>query len=97
MSLLPKLEDITNHSASIEKFVVLLYHRSSKISTVSKCRKGRLFKGIPPTSDALMQHLKRPFYQASFYWGQLLVAHKELPDLCQWGRKDSESGLKFNG
>ena len=103
MSLLPKLEDITNHSASIEKFVVLLYHHSSKISTVSKCRKdlfarkGRLFKGIPPTSDALMQHLKRPFYQASFYWGQLLVAHKELPDLCQWGRKDSESGLKFNG
>ena len=57
-------------------------------------RKGRLFKGILPTSDALMQHLKRPFYQASFSWGQLLVAHKELPDLCQWGRKDSESNIE---
>ena len=68
MSLLPKLEDITNHSGSIEKFVVLLYDRSSTVSTVNECRKD-LFarKGQPlaPTSDALMQHLKRALYQAS--------------------------------
>ena len=39
MSLLPKLEDITNHSASIERFAVLLYDRISTISTVNECRK----------------------------------------------------------
>ena len=72
MSLLPKLEDITNHSGSIERFVVLLYDRNSTISTVNECRKdlfarrGRPLEGIQPMSDALMQHLKRALYQASY-------------------------------
>ena len=68
MSLLPKLEDKTNHSGSIERFVVLLYNRTSRISTVNECRKylfarkGQLLEGILPTSDALIQHLKRALY-----------------------------------
>ena len=74
MSLLPKLEDITNRSGSIERFVVLLYDHTSTISTVNECRKDlfarkdRPLEGIPPTSDALMQHLKRALYQASYCW-----------------------------
>ena len=74
MSLLPKLEDITSHSPSIERFVVLLYDRTSTISTVNKCRKDlftrkdRPLGGIPPSSDVLMQHLKRALYQASYSW-----------------------------
>ena len=65
LSLLPKLEDITNHLASIERFVVLLNNRTSTISTVNECkkdlfaRKGWPLEGIPPMSDAFMQHLKR--------------------------------------
>ena len=72
MSLLPKLEDITNYSAPIERFVLLLNDRTSTISTVNECRKDlfarkdRPLGGIPPMLDALMQHLKRALYQASY-------------------------------
>ena len=89
ISLLPlKLEDITNHTESIEKFAVLLYDRTCTISKVNDygkdvfARKGPLLEGITPTSDALMQHLKRALYQASYCWGQSLIANQELHDPC---------------
>ena len=100
MSLLLKLEDITNHSASIERFVVLLYDRTSTISAVNECRKDffarkvRPLQGIPPTSDAVMQHLKRVLYQASYCWAQSLLANQELPDTCLWGSKNSKNGFE---
>ena len=95
-----KLEDITNHSASIERFVVLLYKRTSTTSMVKKCRKdffarkGWPLEGIPPTSDALMQHLKRALQQASYCWAQSLVTNQDLPDPCLWGWKNSDNGFK---
>ena len=49
MSLLPKLEDITNHSASIERFVVLLYNRTSTISTANECRKDLFARNDRPS------------------------------------------------
>ena len=72
ISLLLILEDVTNHSASIGRIAVLLYDHTSTISTVNECRKdlfareGQPLEGIPPTSDALMQHLKRALYEASY-------------------------------
>ena len=87
MPLLPKLEDITNFSGSIERFVVLLYDRTSTISTINEFRKDLLVRkvqpleSIPPTSDALMEHLKRALYQESYCWAQSLVANQELPVL----------------
>ena len=100
MSLLPILEDITNHSASIERFVVLLYDHTSTISTVNECRKNLFakkdwpIKGTPPMSDALMQHLKRALYKGSCCWAQSLVANQELPDPCLWGWKSSDNSFK---
>ncbi|KAK3889504.1 hypothetical protein Pcinc_006476 [Petrolisthes cinctipes] len=36
-------------------------------------RKQRPYDGIPPTSAALIQHVKRSLYQASCIWGQAKV------------------------
>ena len=38
MPLLPKLKDINNYSASIERFVVVLYDCNNAISVVNECR-----------------------------------------------------------
>ena len=53
----------------IQRFVVLLYDRASTSMSVNECRrmlftKGRLVDAIPPTEDALIQHLKRAMLQS---------------------------------
>ena len=53
----------------IQRFVVLLYDRTSTSTTVNECRrnlftKGRLIHTIPPTEDALKQHIKRAMLQS---------------------------------
>ena len=64
-------EDINNDDfAHIERFVVLLYDRSSTCIDVNSCRrdlfstKQRDVESIPPTRDALKQHLLRAMLQA---------------------------------
>ena len=81
---------------SIERFVSLLYDRTSTETSVNKCRKvlfaskGRSLEGIPPTSDALLQHTKRAIYQAGYCWSQSLVAQQNLPNPNEWGWKSEE-------
>ena len=54
----------------IERFVALLYCRTSTAMTVNEARqelfskKSRTFDNIPPTQAALFQHTKRAAYQA---------------------------------
>ena len=53
----------------IQRFVVLIYDRTSASTTVNECRrnlftKGRLVHSIPPTEDALRQHVKRAILQS---------------------------------
>ena len=40
---------------------------------------------IPPTEDALLQHVKRATYEAGFIWGQSLENIQQLPNLSDWG------------
>ena len=62
----------------IERFVILLYDRTSKCKDVNKARK-KLFakkssvQNIPPTYAALEQHVKRSALQGGHVWGQALV------------------------
>ena len=52
----------------IEKFVILVYERTSDLSEVNEARR-RMFahksslENIPPTKAALIQHWKRSVYQ----------------------------------
>ena len=45
----------------------------------------RQLENIPPTSSALLQHVKRAVFQAGQAWGQYLVANAIVPSPSDWG------------
>ena len=75
----------------LERFVVLMYDRTSELSKVNEARqhlfsrKGRSLQNIPPTQDALQQHTKHCVYQGGFVWGQCLQKTPKLPSPEEWG------------
>ena len=74
----------------IERFTVLLYQKTSELTSVNDLRKqlfshNRKIENIPPTAKALEQHAKRATYVAGFIWGQTLKAHQVAPSPEQWG------------
>ena len=77
----------------IERFVVLLYCRTSTAMTVNEARqelfskKSRTFDNIPPTQAPLFQHTKRAAYQAGHVWGRALIAKPQIPSPQEWGWK----------
>ena len=48
-------------------------------------KRTRQIDNIPPTSAALLQHVKRAVYQAGHIWGQSSVASPILPSPSDWG------------
>lgn len=81
----------------LERYVVLLYSRTSQLTDVNEARKhlfsycNRNLENIPPSRAALLQHVKRAAYQAGYVWGQTLEANPTLPSPSEWGWKlDSE-------
>lgn len=77
--------------ALLERYVALLYDRTSSAVDVNVARKdlftrkGRSTDAIPPTKAALLQHVKRVVYQAGYCWGQALIAEQNLPCPSEWG------------
>ena len=69
--------------AELERFVVLLYSRTSSLTNVNNTLKhlfsycNRQLEHIPPTAAALLQHVKREAYQAGHVWGQALISNPE--------------------
>ena len=69
----------------VERFVVLLYNRTSDPSCVNEARKrmfafnNREIHHIPPTRAALKQHVKRSAYQAGLAWGEAFLADPLVP------------------
>ena len=82
----------------IERFVILMYSKTCTLSRVNEARKelfarsGRSIDNIPPTQGALIQHIKRAIYQASFIWAQALKASSDLPSPKDWGYRFTDSG-----
>ncbi len=78
---------------SIERFVILLYDRTSNETDVNMVRKrlfsaGRDMERIPPTKVALEEHVKRAVYQGGKCWGQCLEPMQNLPSPSEWGWQD---------
>lgn len=74
----------------LERFVILLYDRSSDSTEVNQARKSLFAKGrqidhIPPTKAALLEHAKRSTYQAGYVWGRSLEPMQNLPSPNDWG------------
>ena len=63
-----------NEMDILEKFVVIMYDRSSTATCVNNARldmfarKQRPYEAIPPTRSALLQHVKRAAYQTGCVW-----------------------------
>ena len=75
----------------IERFVILLYDRTSSLTRVNEARqelfsrKARSLDNIPPTQASLRQHVKRAVLQGGFVWGQTLLKQPTLPSPSRWG------------
>jgi hypothetical protein len=46
-----------------------------------------MIENIPPTENALKQHIKRAVYQAGYVWYQSLQKVQSLPCPSEWGWK----------
>ena len=85
--------------ATVERFVVLLYNRTSDIMNVNESRKylftqkGRSLENLPPTLEVLKQHTKRAIYQ-SYCWNRALFPQQELPDPADWPLRDIDNKKK---
>ena len=82
----------------IERFVIVMYDRTSTCTSVNEARK-KLFArkqspvAIPPTKAALEQHVKRAAYQGGYIWGQTQNAAPVLPSPLKWGWVKNAQGL----
>ena len=83
--------DVTTEMVSlVERFVVLLYKRTSPIKDVNTAKAhlfssaNRQIDNIPPTSAALEQHLRRAIMQCHV-WYQSFIPFQNLPDPSNWG------------
>ncbi|KAG1709760.1 Multiple drug resistance-associated protein-like transporter 1 [Nymphon striatum] len=81
----------------LERFVVVLYDKTSNLDSVDEarkelfCQKGRSMENIPPTQDALFQHVKRAAYQGGIWTtSEMIMQHRPLPDGWGW-TKDPDS------
>ena len=75
----------------LERFVVLMYDRSSAATSVDEARldlfarKQRPYNSIPPTRAALREHAKRAAYQAGIIWGQATISNPDTRSPAEWG------------
>ena len=80
-----------NDMEMLEAFVCIMYDRATCTFEVNDARfelfarKQRVFDAIPPTRDALLQHIKRSVYQGGHVWGQVLACRQALPSPADWG------------
>lgn len=97
----PTISTVNDYMDPLERFVVLLYDRTSSQEHVNETRKhlftqsGRSIEAIPPTREALRQHIKRAAYQAGFCWGQMMICTPDLPSPSEWGWVQSDNGWKI--
>ena len=75
----------------LERYVVLMYDRSSATFSVDEARldlfarKQRSYDMIPPTQSVLKEHAKRAAYQASHIWGQCANRQPDAKCPSEWG------------
>ena len=97
-SLIANPESIESVMKPLERFVVLIYDRTSSLQCINQVRKqlftqkGRAIEGLPPTKAALIQHTKRAAYQAGYSWAQVMIPDPKIPSPSEWDWKSKESG-----
>ena len=87
---------------TLDRFVVLMYDRSSAATGVDEARlhmfarKQRPYYSIPPTQSDLREHakLKRAAYQVGVIWGQATCANPDIGSPPDWGWIKTEAMWK---
>ena len=80
---------------AIERFVILLYSRTSPHTSVNEARMEMYFQKtqnlerVPPTADALLLHIKRAIFQTGV-WATSLEPQQNLPSPSNFGWKRSD-------
>ena len=80
---------------AIERYVILLYSRTSSHTSVNEARMEMYFQKtqnlerVPPTADALLLHIKRAIYQTGV-WATSLQPQQNLPSPSDFGWKRSD-------
>ena len=73
--------------ATMERFTILLYNRTSNLKSIDEARldiftkKGGARDAIPPTKAALVQHIKRALHQGGHCCGHSLKEVMNMPSL----------------
>ena len=79
--------------AVFERFVILLYDRTSNLTKVIEarqelfCKKSQDLESIPSTREALKQHVRRAVLQSGRVWGQTLLPTQVVRCPYEWGWK----------
>ena len=87
---LDAFDETAEHFALLERFTVILYDKTSMCNTVKKacrelfCQKNLSLENLPPTRDALFQHLLRVAYQGGI-WTTSTNSNCQIPSPSQWG------------
>ena len=90
----------SDHFKKIERLIVVLYDRTSPLTSVNEiredlfCRKSRSVERIPPTQNALFQHVQRAVYQAGI-WTTCTQTQQVVPSPQAFGwTKESTSWIQ---
>ncbi len=84
----------------LQRFTILLYNKHSSAELVNEarqelfCRENKSMENIPPTSNALLQHIKRAAYQASI-WVSSDQSEQRRPSPKSWGWTWEEQSKKW--
>lgn len=79
----------------VERFIVLMYDRSSAANSVNEARidlidrKQRPYNSIPPTQATLREHAQRVAYRAWIIWDKANISnpHTNSPSEWRWTQK----------
>ena len=91
LSRMPTTESVMNVLPIIKRLTVITYDRGSSESSVNGERlmlftqQVKEIENIPPTQDALAQHVLRVGYEAGHVWGQETIKAPQLPSPADFG------------
>jgi hypothetical protein len=77
----------------LERFTVLMYSKMCNANCVNEAREQMFTHGlkalecIPPTQQALFQHIKCALFVAAFILKQSLYRSPNIPNASEWGWK----------
>ncbi len=87
------------HFLILERYTVVLYNKSSCLTTVNEarrelfCKQNKSLENIPPTQDTLLQHTKRVIIQSNI-WTTSLSSIQNIPSPGEWGWKKEDNSWK---